>query len=269
MLPWPLIITTWTKIPLFIQTPERWIFPRPSFSPAELNLCAPSFVFLAGTALALSVERRVIKSLNAWEIDKGFLIRGAIIAIFDRTLISLDSGRWTFQVLFAIGLSMICMVPLQRLPTWALLTLSLGWIAFGELVTSLFWNPPGSSCWPRSWLPATAVLHDHQISSVALAGRHGSRLGLGRHVIRFAIGQSNVSGRKVLWICGVAGLLIFAVVEELQAMETCSSRVGITPGRVAPRQQILAFPHLLLARAWNPFSVPCPAREDGTAGQGP
>src|SRR3954452_3452100 len=30
------------------------------------HLCAPSFVFLAGTALALSVERRVIKRVNAW-----------------------------------------------------------------------------------------------------------------------------------------------------------------------------------------------------------
>src|SRR5689334_24357806 len=60
------------------------------------HLCAPTFVFLAGTALALSVERRVAKGVNGWEIDKGILIRGAIIALLDPTVISLGSGRWTF-----------------------------------------------------------------------------------------------------------------------------------------------------------------------------
>jgi hypothetical protein len=33
-----------------------------------------------GTALALSVERRVVKGVDAWEIDKSMLIRGSIIA---------------------------------------------------------------------------------------------------------------------------------------------------------------------------------------------
>ena len=56
----------------------------------------------------------VIKGVNGWEIDKGILARGAIIALLDPTLISLGSGRWTFQVLLAIGVSMICMAPLRR-----------------------------------------------------------------------------------------------------------------------------------------------------------
>src|SRR6185295_13330259 len=37
------------------------------------HLCAPTFVFLAGTALALSVERRVARGAKAWDIDKGIL----------------------------------------------------------------------------------------------------------------------------------------------------------------------------------------------------
>ena len=49
------------------------------------HLCAPTFVFLAGTALALSVERKVAKGANAWEIDKQMLTRGAIIALLDPT----------------------------------------------------------------------------------------------------------------------------------------------------------------------------------------
>jgi hypothetical protein len=34
-------------------------------------LCAPTFVFLAGTSLALSIERKVQKGIDGWEIDKG------------------------------------------------------------------------------------------------------------------------------------------------------------------------------------------------------
>src|ERR1700758_1991444 len=55
------------------------------------HLCAPTFVFLMGTSLALSVERRVIKGVNAWEIDKSMLMRGLIIALLDLTVISLGS----------------------------------------------------------------------------------------------------------------------------------------------------------------------------------
>ena len=45
------------------------------------HLCAPTFVFLAGTSLAISIERRVIKGVDAWSIDKNILTRGAICAV--------------------------------------------------------------------------------------------------------------------------------------------------------------------------------------------
>ena len=50
------------------------------------HLCAPTFVFLAGTALALSIERRVVKGAHPWEIDKNILLRGAIIVLLDVTV---------------------------------------------------------------------------------------------------------------------------------------------------------------------------------------
>src|SRR6202007_3349618 len=102
------------------------------------HLCAPTFVFLAGTALALSMERRGAKGVKASENDRTIITRGAIIALFDLTIISLGSGYLNLGVLLAIGLSMICMAFLRRLPTWGLLALSLGWIAFGEFITGQF-----------------------------------------------------------------------------------------------------------------------------------
>jgi len=181
------------------------------------HLCAPSFVFLAGTALALSVERRVMKGMNAWAIDKGILIRGAIIALLDPTLISLGSGRWTFQVLLAIGVSMMLMAPLRRLPTWGLLSLSLGWMAFGEIVTGWVWNPPGSSSIPAAFLVATYGSPHIIVKYPIIPWLAIMMLGwvFGRHLIRFAAGQSTVSGKQVLWVSGVAGLLIFAVVRGI------------------------------------------------------
>ncbi len=105
------------------------------------HLCAPTFVFLAGTALALSIERRAAKGQNPWSIDRGILIRGLFIAVLDPTLISLFSGRLTFQVLYAIGVSMMCMAFLRRLSTKLLLTFALGWLIFGELLVRQLWDP--------------------------------------------------------------------------------------------------------------------------------
>src|SRR5204863_8497394 len=63
----------------------------------------------------------------------------------DPTIISLGSGRWTFQVLLAIGLAMMSMALLRRFSTPVLLGLSLGWMVLGEIVTGWVWHPPGSS----------------------------------------------------------------------------------------------------------------------------
>ena len=119
------------------------------------HLCAPTFVFLAGTALAISIERRVAKGADAWGIDKAILIRGGLIAVLDPTIISLGSGRWTFQVLFAIGISMMLMAPLRRLPTWSLLLFGCGWIGLGEFPTDWVWDPPGA---PDPWHAFTAAV---------------------------------------------------------------------------------------------------------------
>ena len=181
------------------------------------HLCAPTFVFLMGTSLALSVERRVVKGVDAWEIDKSMLIRGSIIALLDLTIVSLGSGHWNFGVLYAIGLSMILMAPLRRLPTWGLLTLAIGWMALGEMVTGWFWRPPGNSSVPAALTIATYGSDLLVIKYPVIPWLAISVLGwvFGRHLIRFAAGLSTVSGRNVLWICGIASLIVFAVIRGL------------------------------------------------------
>jgi len=177
------------------------------------HLCAPTFVFLAGTSLALSIERRVVKGVDAWSIDKNILTRGAIIALMDPTLISFGSGWWTFSVLTAIGVAMICMVPLRRLPTWALVSFGVGWLVFGEVVTGWLWSPPGNTGVIASILVAPYDTPALSIKYAILPWLAIMTLGwvFGRHLIRHAAGLSAVSGKKVLWWCGAAALITFVV----------------------------------------------------------
>ena len=178
------------------------------------HLCAPTFLFLAGAALALSVERRVAKGGDGWAIDKGILTRGAIIALMDPTIVSLGSGRWTFQVLLAIGLSMMAMVVVRRLPSWALLTLSLGWFALGEILTGWVWHPPGSSSIPAALLVATYGTETMVIKYPVLPWLAMMTLGwvFGRYMVGLSTGASKTSPVKVLLTAGIGALILFAIV---------------------------------------------------------
>lgn len=175
------------------------------------HICAPTFVFLAGVALALSVERRVAKGVNAWAIDKNILTRGALIALLDPTLISLGSGRWTLQVLLAIGLSMICMVPLRRLPSWLLLAFGLGWIVLGEFPTDWVWDPPGASSPVSALFIGTYGADNLVIKYPLIPWLSMMVLGwvLGRHMLEFSSGKARVSTQAVLWIAGAVSLAVF------------------------------------------------------------
>ena len=182
------------------------------------HLCAPTFVFLAGTALALSIERRVSRGENGRSIDKSILVRGAIIALLDPTVVSLGSGRLTLQVLLAIGLSMMCMAPLRRLPSWTLLGLAVGWMTLGEFVTGWMWTPPGSSSLPVALTVATYGSDDFVIKYPMFPWLAVMILGwvFGRHMNRFAMGKTRVSPVRVLAIGGLMALSVFVVVRGLR-----------------------------------------------------
>ena len=181
------------------------------------HLCAPTFLFLAGSALALSVERRVARGDDPWGIDKGILTRGAIIALLDPTIISLGSGRWTFQVLLAIGVAMMCMAPLRRLPTFALLAFGLGWFVVGEAITGWVWHPPGSSSVLAAFTVATYGSDRMIIKYPVIPWLAMMMLGwvFGRHVLRFKSGESRLPPATALLVAGVAGLAIFAIVRGI------------------------------------------------------
>jgi uncharacterized membrane protein len=178
------------------------------------HLCAPTFVFLAGASLALSVQRQVAKGVPSGEIDRRILTRGAIIALLDVTVISLGSGRWTLQVLYAIGLSMICMAFLRRLSSKTLLALGLGWMVLGEIVTRWVWSPPGPSSRLAALFVATYGSDSLNIKYPLIPWLAIMMVGwvFGRYAIDFNVRKCGPSPRTIMICTGFIALVVFAVV---------------------------------------------------------
>lgn len=108
------------------------------------HLCAPTFLFLAGTGLALWVAKQRTQGRSELSIDVHLLVRGFLIWAFELWIayFVMPKGMFLFQVLYAIGTSYLLMIVVRRLPRRLSLVLACAWIAFGEhLVTRLATSP--------------------------------------------------------------------------------------------------------------------------------
>lgn len=110
------------------------------------HLCAPTFLFLSGTSLAISLERRRATGVTEGALDRHLLIRAGVLFALEGILSLLaGQGVLILQVLWAIGASMLAMIALRRLPTRALLVVGIGWLAGSELVLAAAFPPPAAS----------------------------------------------------------------------------------------------------------------------------
>ena len=107
------------------------------------HLSAPTFVFLSGTAIAISAFYRHEQGLSQTQIDRDLLIRGAFIAMLDLVLLSFFAGKMIIQVLYAIGISMMLMVLLRRLGCRTLLISAFILLLGGEALTMWLLAPNG------------------------------------------------------------------------------------------------------------------------------
>ncbi len=192
-----------TPLPAF-EFFSRWI----------THLCAPVFVFLAGTALAISVERKVAKGIDSWKIDKDILIRGAFIALLDPTVISFFSGKITIQVLYAIGVAMMCMAFFRRLSSTLLIIIALAWLAFGELLTTQTWPPAEGSSIIKALLYSTYSSPDMVIMYPLLPWLAMMILGwvFGRYLLNYREGKASIDPVRLLLGLGFSALLAYFVI---------------------------------------------------------
>jgi uncharacterized membrane protein len=194
-----------------LQFLTRWI----------THICAPTFLFLTGTALALSLKRRERAGESNASIDRYLLTRGLFIALLDPIYISWFWGSRSIvlQVLYAIGVSLILMIPLRRLRTAWLLGASLGFFLVGELFVGVLLS-----------------LNDHQPTVMGALLIHGGVFShllvaypvfpwLAVMMLGFVFGRKlfhirdsgapQWSPETVLFVGGSASLLLFGIVRGL------------------------------------------------------
>ena len=184
------------------------------FSRWITHLCAPVFVFLAGTALAISVERKVAKGFDSRRIDKDILLRGAFIALLDPTVISFFSGKITIQVLYAIGVAMMCMAFLRRLSSSTLVVIAMAWIIFGELLVTQFWPPAEGSSIIAALLFSTYSSANMVIMYPLLPWLAMMILGwvFGRYILDYGQGKVSINPVTLCLMLGVAALSAYFVI---------------------------------------------------------
>jgi uncharacterized membrane protein len=173
------------------------------------------FVFLAGTALAISAERKVARGIVNWQIDKDILLRGAFIALLDPTIISLFSGRITIQVLYAIGVAMMCMALFRRFSSTVLILCALACIFFGEMITALVWPPlDNMESMMASLLVSTYATSTMVIKYPLLPWLDMMIPGwvFGRYLLSYKHGKIRTGPVTLLLNLGISALLAFAFI---------------------------------------------------------
>ncbi len=103
------------------------------------HICAPTFLFLAGTSLAFTVSRQQADGDAPGATDRYIFVRGVVIAAFELwvSFFVMGHGRFIFQVLYGIGSAYVLMVPLRRLPDRVAPVVALALIATSEVMVVL------------------------------------------------------------------------------------------------------------------------------------
>ncbi len=197
-----------------------WI-PGTELDPAQFftrwitHLCAPTFLFLSGTSLAMSFEKRRALGMKESELDRHLLIRAAVILGFEGLLsLAAAQGVMILQVLFAISFSMVAMVVFRRLPTSLLVALGTGWLFGSEWVLNQIApiGPEPRALWeivllvPGYSSPFYSMYPMTHWAAMMLLG-----WGFGRYLLNLPDNDDgNEKAEKLLLLSGLSALLFWA-----------------------------------------------------------
>ncbi len=182
------------------------------------HLCAPTFLFLAGTGLAFTVRKELSRGKTQASVDRYLLTRGLVIAGSELwiSLFVMPRGMYLFQVLYAIGTSYLLMIPLRRLPNSVAFGLGVALVLLLELVCGLTRLAFGEQT--PLWATLLILPHDSAHLIVGYPTLHWLALmllgwGFGNYLLDRPAALVHV-GRK-LGLVGVASLGVFLVVRGL------------------------------------------------------
>lgn len=186
------------------------------------HLCAPTFVFLAGVAIAFSVASQRGRGVPEGAVDRHLVARGLFIALLDPLvvstigLMSFFQGRViTLQVLYAIGVSMAAMALLRRLPPWLVALGSVGLLVLTEVVFTAMLPGFRTGEAAPAWLSATITFGAHPIGPVRVMFLYPllpwlAIMALGLVVGGMVVRASPERLARGLFAGGLAALLAFA-----------------------------------------------------------
>lgn len=186
------------------------------------HLCAPTFVLLAGTSLAIAVARRRAKGDSERAIDRYVLSRGAIIVALEVLWMSpvmMKPGEVLFQVLYAIGASLMCMAALRRLSDRALLAVGLTIIVSGEAVSLALHALGVDRTLPASLFFLLGFFAERRFiiayPFVPWLGIMALGWVLGRRLLAWRASAHEGRAPRVLAMWGVSALAVFAVLRAV------------------------------------------------------
>lgn len=185
------------------------------------HICAPTFLFLAGTSLALSVERRRGEGRS---VEVGIFIRGLFIVFLELAVMS-PIVHWGFApddvpfmfavtVLYAIGMSFVLMSFLHHLPSIVLSAVGVGILVFGELVTVAIVGAPS---WGTPWYWALTLSMGYYAGPPQAFFMYPVVPWLAMMMLGWVLGRRLARDREwnpipALVTCGLLALVVFAVV---------------------------------------------------------
>jgi uncharacterized membrane protein len=188
------------------------------------HLCAPTFVLLAGTALALSTAARLERGDRAADIDRHIAIRGALLIVLDAIWMSfvfVGPGKVLFQVLYAIGASFLCMIPLRRLSDRTLLVVGLGLALLDEPLLGVLSLGHLEQSLPAALLASGGYFaNGHFLVGYPLFPWLGMMCAgwvLGRKLLALPDAERGALATRLLAAWGVGLLLLFIVVRGVNS----------------------------------------------------
>ena len=197
------------------------------------HVCAPTFVFLAGTVLAISTIRRLRKGESEKDITLHLIKRGLILLFFEAALVSPAFGTpWTyFGVIACIGVCLIIFSVARKLPTKLILAAGVLIILNHSFLDLSF--IPSDPNW--GWY-LRAILHEPNHDNWPYTANYPIIPWIGVMSIGWVFGniiesKTNEDIRKLrnpLFITGTVSIITFFIVRYLNGYGNLLPRMGNT-----------------------------------------
>lgn len=214
------------RLPPFIN--QTWFLAR-----FVSHFCAPTFIFLAGTVLALSTIKRLSRGDSQRDVSIRMIKRGGVLLLLEMFVVSAAFGGSPlyFGVIACIGACFIIFSLYRRVPTPIILVVSL-LIVLGHPFLDLRWIPDTN---PIGWY-ARVIIHEPNSDWPPFTGLYpilpwlgvmGLGWCFGIHLTQ--IGTERIKKlKRPLAVFGGASIVLFFIVRWLNGYGNLLPRQGNT-----------------------------------------